>query len=146
MSQERKRRCDRVAIDLRELAAGLFRRLRAESDDQTLSMSQMTVVVRLHKFGPAAVADLARAEHVTAQSMGATVASLEAEGLVARTPDPNDARRWIAFLTEAGDRTFLAGRAARQAWLTHALDERLDDAELRRLADAMPLIRKVLGE
>jgi DNA-binding MarR family transcriptional regulator len=78
--------------------------------------------------------------------MGATVASLEEEGLVARKVDPGDARRWNAFLTETGKRTFLAGRAARQAWLARALQERLDDAEVRRLADAVELLRKVLAE
>jgi DNA-binding MarR family transcriptional regulator len=146
MGQERRRRCDQVAGELRDIARALVGRLRAESADQALSMSQTAVLVRLHKSGPSAVADLARAEHVTAQSMGATVASLEEEGLVARKIDPNDARRWNAFLTEAGKRTFLAGRAARQAWLTRALEERLDEAEVRRLADAVALLRKVLGE
>jgi DNA-binding MarR family transcriptional regulator len=135
-----------VASDLREVAGALYSRFRAESADQALSMSQTAVLVRLHKGGPAAVADLARAEHVTAQSMGATVASLEKEGLVARKIDPSDARRWNAFLTEAGERPLLAGRAARQAWLTRALEERLDDDEVRRLADAVALLRKVLGE
>jgi DNA-binding MarR family transcriptional regulator len=146
MSQERRRRCDQVANELREVARSLVARLRAESADQALSMSQVAVLVRLHKSGPATVADLARGEHVTAQSMGATVASLEEEGLVARRVDPNDARRWNAFLTEAGKRAFLAGRAARQAWLARALEERLDDAEIRRLGDAMALLRRVLGE
>ena len=146
MGQERRRRCDQVANDLREVARALVGRLRAESADQALSMSQSAVLVRLHKSGPSTVADLARAEHVTAQSMGATVASLEEEGLIARTIDPNDARRWNAFLTEVGKRTFLAGRAARQAWLSHALEERLDDGEVRHLADAVALLRKVLDE
>jgi DNA-binding MarR family transcriptional regulator len=146
VSQERKRRCDRVANELREVARALVGRLRAESADQALSMSQTAVLVRLHKAGPQAVADLARAEHVTAQSMGATVASLEEAGLVARKVDPHDARRWNAFLTEDGKHTFLAGRAARQAWLTRALEERLDDGEVRRLEEALTLVRKVLGE
>ncbi|MGO8993538.1 MAG: hypothetical protein ACLQVI_09415 [Polyangiaceae bacterium] len=41
---------------------------------------------------------------------------------------------------------FLAGRAARQARLARALEERLDDAAIRRLADAVEILRKVLGE
>jgi DNA-binding MarR family transcriptional regulator len=145
MGQDRKRRCDAVASGLREVASDLVRRLRAESADEALSMSQMVVLVRLHKSGPSTVADLARTEHVTAQSMGATVSSLEAEGLVARKVDPNDARRWIASLTEAGRSALLAGRAARQAWLTRALEEHLDDGEVRHLADSIALLRKVLG-
>ncbi len=146
MGQERRRRCDQVANELRDVARALVGRLRAESADQALSMSQTAVLVRLHKSGPVTVADLARAEHVTAQSMGATVASLEEEGLVVRKVDPGDARRWNASLTEAGKRTFLAGRAARQAWLARALEERLDDAEVRRLVDAVELLHKVLRE
>jgi DNA-binding MarR family transcriptional regulator len=146
VSQERKRRCEAVASELREVASDLIRRLRAESAEQALSMSQTAVLVRLHKSGPSTVADLARAEHVKPQSMGATVASLEDEGLVARKVDANDARRWNASLTEAGKQVLLRGRAARQAWLSQSIEERLDDGEQRRLAEAVALLRKVLGE
>jgi DNA-binding MarR family transcriptional regulator len=146
MGRERKRRSDAVASELREVASSLIRRLRAESADQRLSMSQTAVLVRLDKAGPTTVAELSRAEHVTAQSMGATVASLEDEGLVARKVDPGDARRWNASLTAAGKRALLEGRAARQAWLTGAIEEHLDDAEVRRLAEALTLVRKLLGK
>ena len=146
MSQERKHRCEAVATELREVASDLIRRLRAQSADQPLSMSQASVLARLHKEGPATVADLARVEHVKPQSMGTTVASLEEEGLVARKADANDGRRWHASLTEAGRRVLHSGRAARQAWLSHAIEARLDDGEQRRLADAIALLRKVLGE
>ena len=144
MSQERKRRCDAVASELRQVASDLVRRLRAESATQALSMSQTAVLVRLHNDGPSTVADLARAEHVKPQSMGATVASLEEEGLVARKEDANDARRWNASLTAAGKRVLLSGRAARQAWLSRAIEQRLDDSEQRRLAETVALLRKVL--
>ena len=144
MSQERKRRCDAVASELRQVASDLVRRLRAESATQALSMSQTAVLVRLHNDGPSTVADLARAEHVKPQSMGATVASLEEEGLVARKKDANDARRWNASLTAAGKRVLLSGRAARQAWLSRAIEQRLDDSEQRRLAELLALLRRVL--
>ena len=145
-SVDRRRRSEALAAELREVARGLIRRLRAESAGQALSMSQMGVLVRLHRSGASTVADLARLEHVTPQSMGTTVASLEDEGLVARTVDPKDARRWHASLTGAGKRLLLAGRAARQAWLSRAIEERLADGELRRLADGISLLRKVLGD
>jgi DNA-binding MarR family transcriptional regulator len=144
--QGRRRRCEALASDLREVTSALIRRLRAESTGQPLSMSQAEVLVRLHKSGPSTVADLARGERVTPQSMGTTVASLEEAGVVARTADPNDARRWNASLTEAGRRVLLEGRAARQAWLSHAIEERLADAEQCHLAEAIGLLRKVLGE
>lgn len=107
-------------------------------------MPQTTVLARLFKSGPATVAELARAEHVKPQSMGTTVASLEELGMVVRTADPEDARRWHASLTDDGKRTFLAGRAARQAWLSRAIEARLDDVEQRELAAAIAVLRKVV--
>jgi DNA-binding MarR family transcriptional regulator len=139
-------RADALASDVRDVAGALIRRLRAESSGEALSISQAGVLVRLDKLGPQTVADLARLEHVTPQSMGTTVASLEDEGLIARAVDPKDARRWNASLTAAGKRLLLEGRAARQAWLKSAIEERLDEDEQRRLADGVGLLRKVLGE
>ncbi|HEX4448946.1 MAG TPA: MarR family transcriptional regulator [Polyangiaceae bacterium] len=144
--EDRERRFAALASDLREVAGVLIKRLRAESAGQALSMSQGGVLARLEKSGPSTVADLARVEHVTPQSMGTTVASLEDEGLVARTVDRSDARRWNASLTAAGRRVLLEGRAARQAWLSRAIEERLSDGEQRRLADGVALLRKLLGE
>jgi DNA-binding MarR family transcriptional regulator len=135
-----------LATDLRGVASALVRRLRAESAGQELSVSQGAALALLHKSGRSTVADLARMERVTPQSMGAIMASLESGGLVARTVDPEDARRWNASLTEAGKRVLLEGRAARQAWLSRALAERLGDGEQRRLAEAISLLTKVLGE
>ncbi|HEY5145519.1 MAG TPA: MarR family transcriptional regulator [Polyangiaceae bacterium] len=144
--EARQRRAEGLAIDLRETAGALVRRLRAESAGQALSMSQGSVLVRLDKSGSSTVADLARMEHVTPQSMGTTVAFLEDEGLVARTVDRSDGRRWNASLTAAGRRVLLEGRAARQAWLSRAIEERLAAGEQRRLADGIALLRKLLDE
>jgi DNA-binding MarR family transcriptional regulator len=141
-----RRRSEALATELRAAASALVRRLRAESAGQTLSASQGAVLVLLHQGGPSTVADLARLEHVTPQSMGATVASLESEGHVARTVDPGDARRWNASLTETGRRVLLEGRAARQAWLSRAIAERLADSEQRHLGEAMTLLRKLLDD
>jgi DNA-binding MarR family transcriptional regulator len=135
-----------LAADLREVASTLVRRLRAESAGQTLTVSQGAALALLYKSGRSTVADLARTERVTPQSMGAIIASLESGGLVARTADPEDARRWNASLTETGKRVLLAGRAARQAWLRTAIEDRLADGEQRRLAEAITLLRKVLAE
>jgi DNA-binding MarR family transcriptional regulator len=137
---------DALAADLREVAGALVRRLRAESAGQRLTVSQGTALALLHRSGRSTVADLARMERVTPQSMGAIMASLESGGLVARSVDPGDARRWNAGLTEAGRRVLLEGRAARQTWLRRAIEDRLSDGERRRLAEAIALVRKVLSE
>lgn len=47
---------------------------------------------------------------------------LEAEGLVARHPDPEDRRSWILQLTADGRKQFLAMAAEHEAWLVELLD------------------------
>jgi DNA-binding MarR family transcriptional regulator len=146
MGQERTRRCEVLANELREVSTELRARLRVASLAEPLSMSQTAVLARLHKFGPMTVADLARAEHVKPQSMGATVVSLEADGLVARSSDPDHGRRLNVSLTEAGKRALLAGRAARQAWLSRALEEHLDVAEQKQLLEALSLLKRIFEQ
>lgn len=109
-------------------------------------MSQAAVISRLYRHGPSTVADLARAEHVKPQSMGATVTTLEEEGFLVRTVDPADARRWHADLTEKGRRTFLAGREARQTWLSNLVHGRLDDEAQKKLATGIAVLRELLDE
>jgi DNA-binding MarR family transcriptional regulator len=75
--------------------------------------------------------------------MGATVAALEAQGLVAGAPDPADGRQTLLSLTEAGRLFVDDARAARQGWLTQAIAARLTPAEQDELARALPLLRRL---
>ena len=74
--------------DLLQSTGLLRRRLRAEANRDELSWSQSAAMGRIAREGPATTADLARAEGVKPQSMGATLAALEREGLVARAAHP----------------------------------------------------------
>jgi DNA-binding MarR family transcriptional regulator len=89
------------------------------------------------------VTTLARGEGVRPQSMGATISGLEAAGLVAGSPDPDDGRQTILRLTDAGRRWLEASRAARQDWLARAIETRLADDDLADLARAIPLLRRL---
>ena len=55
----------------------LVRRLRADTNEGELTLSQAATIGRLHRAGLATTADLARSESVKPQSMSATLASLE---------------------------------------------------------------------
>ena len=79
-----------LAGELRVLIGKLKRRLREQANPGDFTWSQKSVVIRLEREGPATVTTLARAEGVRPQSMGATVAVLEAAGLVRGSPDPRD--------------------------------------------------------
>jgi DNA-binding MarR family transcriptional regulator len=86
---------------------------------------------------------LARQEQISAQSIGATLATLEQRKLLARTPDPDDGRRIILTLTDAGHAAVDAKRAARNAHLSQALSANFTDAERAQLAELAELIERL---
>ncbi len=134
-----------TAVTELSLAIGqLLRRLRAETNPDGLTWSQTTALARLERGGPTTTADLARAETVKPQSMGATLAELEREGLVERRPHPTDGRQVLFALTEAGIEARRKRSAAKQKWLLAAMAG-LDADERRTLVSSIALIKR-LGE
>ena len=108
------------AEDLMSALGLLVRRLRVEGPSSDLSWTERLVVSRLAKGGPTTIAELARAEGMKPQSMGATVAALEAEGLVGREPHPTDGRQSLIVLTTRGADVRASIRDAKRAWLEQA--------------------------
>jgi DNA-binding MarR family transcriptional regulator len=134
-----------TAVTELSLAIGqLVRRLRMEVNPGELSWSQIATLARLDKVGWATTADLARAESVKPQSMGATLADLEAEGLVQRRPHPTDGRQVLFALTAEGVEARRKRRIAKREWLLAAM-AKLDPAEQQTLIAAIALIKR-LGE
>ena len=134
-----------TAVTELSLAIGqVLRRLRAESNPDGLTWSQTVALSRLQKAGPMTTADLARAESVKPQSMGATLAELEREGLVKRHPHPTDGRQVLFALTAEGVEARRKRSAAKQKWLLAAI-AKLDPAERQTLMSAVALIKR-LGE
>lgn len=140
----RHSRSQLAADELRHVTGALVRRLRSESADQTFTWPQLSVLKRLETDGPLTTADLARAELITPQAMGALIAELEEAGDVKRTEDPADSRRRLVSITEKGSRALAQGRAARQSWLAQAIDTHLDPDEQRTLLDALALLRRII--
>ncbi|CAN5444352.1 MarR family transcriptional regulator [soil metagenome] len=132
-----------LAADLGTLIGKMKRRLRQEASAGDFTQSQMSVLGRLDREGPTTVSALARAEGMRSQSMGATVAALEAAGLVQGTPDPADGRQTILVLTQTCRDLIKAGRAARLDWLAHAIEARLSPAEQQQLAGSVALLGRL---
>lgn len=132
-----------LAGELRPVLARLSRRLRQQADPVDLTRSQINVLVRLERDGPATVSGLARAEGVRPQSMGATISALEGAGLLRRAPHPDDGRKTAISLTDAAREQFAAHRLAKEDWLQRTLARELDPDELARLRDALALLARI---
>ena len=133
-----------MAGELRVLIAKLGRRLREQTQPGDLTFAQNAVLHRLERMGSATVTTLAKAEGVRPQSMGATVAALQAAGLVVGAPDPADGRQTLLSLTDDCRDWVRAGRAARTDWLANAIRSRVPTDEHQELAAAVDLLRRLL--
>jgi DNA-binding MarR family transcriptional regulator len=133
----------RVAREVRVSVGRLHRRLRLVANEGGLSASQSSVLARISKGEADTAAALAALDGVRPQSMAATVAALERDGLIARSIDPADGRRSILRMTDEGEALFRGNRAARQEWLARTLRERLDADELVTVLDAAALLQRL---
>jgi DNA-binding MarR family transcriptional regulator len=129
-----------VASDLRVVLGQLVRRLRAE---HRFPLSHGAVLGRLDRDGPQSTSDLAVAERVRPQSMAQTLGDLEADGLIARRPDPDDGRRVLIELSDSGRQALEQDRRHREGWLARSIDEELSDEEQEVLARAVELLQRL---
>ena len=136
----------RLAAELHELGGKLKRRLREQASAGDLTPSQTAVLRHLIQNGSATVTALARAEGVRSQSMGTTVAGLEALGLIKGAPDTSDGRQTILSLTPACRELIRTGRAARQDWLLRRIEARLTAEEQAQLAFSLRLLNRLVDD
>jgi DNA-binding MarR family transcriptional regulator len=137
-------RASALAQDLRALVGKLKRRLRDQAYVGDLTPSQVSVLLRLEKDGPATASSLARAEGMRPQSMAPVIAALESAGLVSGAPDPADGRQTLLSLTDVCRKWVEEGRATRQDWLTRVLHARLSPGELDEVAKAVELLTRLV--
>ena len=129
-----------IASELRVVLGQLVRRLRTE---HAFPLSHGSVLGRLDREGSQSVSDLAVAERVRPQSMAQTVGDLEADGLVRRSPDPEDRRRALVELTADGRSALERDRRRREGWLARAIDQDLTAKQRGVLEDAVELLRQL---
>src|SRR5271169_5502388 len=111
-----------AVIDFTQAVGLLVRRVRAAAASHELSLTEAAVMARLDREGPATTADLARAEGMKPQSMGATVAALEERGMVERKPHPTDGRQVNIELTAKGAALRKSVRDAKRTWVARAVE------------------------
>jgi DNA-binding MarR family transcriptional regulator len=126
--------------DLVQAIGLLMRRVRAAAASHELSLTESAVMARLANDGPATTAELARAEGMKPQSMGATIAVLEEMEMVERKPHPTDGRQINIELTAKGAAVRKSSKDAKRTWLAQAIAQ-LDEAERETLFAAGRIIK-----
>ncbi|RDG35344.1 MarR family winged helix-turn-helix transcriptional regulator [Streptomyces corynorhini] len=133
-----------VAAALLASLSVLVRRVRHVPVDGGLTMPERTALSQLESSGPTTSSALAREAQITAQAMGATLGALRARGLVERRTDPNDGRRAVLTVTDAGLRALKDKRNARAELIAQALTGgAFTPAELAQLGAAAPLLDRL---
>jgi DNA-binding MarR family transcriptional regulator len=131
-----------LASKLREATGQVIRRVRYESGN-SLTWSQSVLLSDLARRGEATASELAAEQGLRAQTVWASLETLERRGLVSRERDANDRRHVRARLTDVGRAELVADREARDAWIVGVLAEEFTPDELSALATALPLMVKL---
>jgi DNA-binding MarR family transcriptional regulator len=134
---------DQVAAALRVSIGLLVRRMRQIPVEGELTLSETSALARLDRGGPTTPGALAKQEQISPQSMGATLAALEARGLIERAPDPDDGRRAVMSITAAGLDLLRSRRNAKVQQLARALSAEFTAAERDQLAAVAPLLERL---
>ncbi|MGV9857382.1 MarR family winged helix-turn-helix transcriptional regulator [Gordonia sp. NPDC003425] len=95
--------------------------------------------------GPLRLSELAERESVTMPTMSRIVAGLEQQGLVARTPDPEDGRARLLVATDAGTELIRHARSAKAQLLAAAIG-RLDAAEQEEVVRSVETLADALSD
>jgi DNA-binding MarR family transcriptional regulator len=133
----------RAGCDLKVALGRLVRRLRQGHAPGELTLSELSVLSRLDRDGPATPGALADGERVRPQALGATLAVLEQRDLVRRAADPRDGRRVLISINDEGRRLLLDRRSRSVQAVTAALAESLTPAEQRQLIAVIPLLERM---
>ena len=140
----------RVASALMTSVGLLVRRLRQAQacgvltiPDSELTIPETSALARLDRSGPTTATALAKAEQISPQSMGATLAALEARGLVERHRDADDGRRAVISITKGGQKELRNRRDARAQYVARILTKDFTQSEIEQLAAVTPLVERL---
>jgi DNA-binding MarR family transcriptional regulator len=134
-----------LATELRIALGDLQRKLREQSQHADFTNSQRSVILRLDRDGPSTVTALANAEGVRQQSMGATVATLQAAGMIDGAPNPADGRQTILSLSTRCREMLRTLRSAKEDWLVRSIEKNFKSSEHEDITAAITTLRRLLN-
>ena len=134
-----------VADALRPVLLRVGRELRREARAVGISPEQLSLLVAIKYTPGSGIRNLAAHERISAPALTKHADRLERDGLVVRTPSPDDGRRIGLALTEEGQRALRRVRSRRTAWLATRL-RGLDADELAAVEAAIEPLSRLLTE
>jgi DNA-binding MarR family transcriptional regulator len=136
---------DALAVRLAVAFKRLYARLReaALASGMELPITQLAIIKHVRDHGPTTAAVLAASEHVTHQAIAQNLTALKQAGFVRTAPDPSDGRKNLVHVTASGSRLFESAIAARNAWLTHAIEQKIPAGERAALDRAIGLLERL---
>jgi DNA-binding MarR family transcriptional regulator len=132
-----------LADRIGDMLAAVRRAMRSGRQIGDLAPRQEAALAWLRRRGHLTTAELARYEQITPQSMGAVVAELVERGFAVKTRDPNDGRRELLAVTEAGLEAVGRTDAGRRTDLVQLLATRLSAPEREAVARGLELLMKI---
>src|SRR3954453_16599022 len=110
-----------------------------------LGYAQARLLSTIEDQGAARISDLAELDHCSQPTMTTQVRRLEDAGLVARTPDPDDARAVRIRITPKGQTMLAQVRGDRAAVIDPRI-ERLSDEDRDILSAAVGALHRLLDD
>lgn len=134
-----------VADRLHSAAIHLLRRLREVDSSSGIPPARLSALSVLVFRGPASIRELADIEMVRPPTMTEIVQGLEADALVSRSKNPQDARAVIIRATARGERLLQAARGRRIDVFESLLAD-AKPAELKTLDQASLILGRLLQQ
>jgi DNA-binding MarR family transcriptional regulator len=142
-ADEQDQRTEEAARELLTGVSLLGMRLRSLARYREVSAAGLGLLYRLHRYGPLGPTALAEYANRAPQTLTRVLAALEADHLIARHPDPTDARRSLIEITTPGRRVLLRDAGERAGWLADALTADCTEAERDLLRTAGRLMARL---
>ncbi|MEZ5114790.1 MAG: MarR family transcriptional regulator [Candidatus Nanopelagicales bacterium] len=133
-----------VAADrLRVVVGRLARGLRTTAGGG-ITPTQLSALATVDRHGPLRLSALAEIEAVNPTMLSRLVARLEEDGLLRRTPDPDDGRAALVAVTADGRRALGRLRARRSAYLRDRLTD-LTERDVESVLTALDALERLAG-
>ena len=123
------------------------RRLRQEASAEAsgLTPTSTAALATIERHGPLTPSELAEIERVKRPTITRTLGCLEREGLIDRTPDPDDGRSNLISVNAAGRERLRRLRGRKNAFLARRMRD-LSDEDVATLERAAEILEGMLEE